>query len=192
MLNFNKIIEIFISLQIIIISTFIPVYISIPFTNQEIQTFEIPISWQIPSIIIITLIFNGEIVIKAFSIYLIIGLFFLPVFHNGGSIGYLLTPNFGYLLGIYPLIKIIDRLKKIHNYKIHFYDFLRYGILGICIMHITGIIYNSIQILYFKQLDSLLYNISKYTLGKFGYHLLMLVPITLLIKIINKIIRYEK
>ena len=192
MLNFNKIIEIFISLQIIIISTFIPVYISIPFTNQDIQTFEIPISWQIPSIIIITLIFNGEIVIKAFSIYLIIGLFFLPVFHNGGSIGYLLTPNFGYLLGIYPLIKIIDRLKKIHNYKIHFYDFLRYGILGIFIMHITGIIYNSIQILYYKQLDRLLYDISKYSLGKFGYHLLMLIPITLLIKLINKIIRYEK
>ena len=59
-------------------------------------------------------------------------------------------------------------------------------------MHITGIIYNSVQILYFKQLDSLLYNISKYSLGKFGYHLLMLIPITLLIKLINKIIRYEK
>ena len=192
MLNCNKIIEIFISLQIIIISTFIPVYISIPFTNRDIPTFEIPISWQIPSIIVITLIFNGEIVIKAFSIYLLLGLFFLPVFHNGGSIGYLLTPNFGYLLGIYPLIKVIDTFKKKYYHKIQFYDFLKYGVLGICIMHITGIIYNSIQILYFKQLDTLLYNISRYSLGKIGYHLLMLTPITLLIKIINKIYRFEK
>ena len=190
--SLNKIIEIFISLQTIIISAFLPVLISIPYTNKSFGTYDMPATWQLPIIIIITLIFNGEIVTKAFTIYLIMGLFFIPVFHQGGSIGYLLTPNFGYLLGIYPLIKIIDRLKKIHNHKIHFYDFLRYGILGICIMHITGIIYNSIQILYFKQLDSLLYNISKYSLGKFGYHLLMLIPITLLIKLINKIFRYKK
>ena len=137
-----------------------------------------------PSIILITLIFKGEIVIKAFSIYLFIGLFFIPVFHNGGSLGYLLTPNFGYLIGIFPLIKFIDKLKNKNN-KIRFYDFLRYGILGIFSMHIIGIIYNFIQILYFNQSDLLLYNISKYSLGKFGYHLLMLTPITLLIKMIN-------
>ena len=88
MLNFNKVIEIIISLQVIIISTFVPVYISIPSVNKILQTLEIPISWQVPSIIIITLIFKGKIVIKAFSIYLFIGLFILPVFQNGGSLGY--------------------------------------------------------------------------------------------------------
>ena len=184
MLNFNKIIEIFISLQIIIITTFIPVFISIPFTNQFLQTFDIPISWQVPSIILITLIFSGDVVIMAFSIYLIIGLFFLPVFHNGGSIGYLLTPNFGYLLGIYPLINIIDKLHKL-NHKISSYDLLRYGIFGISSMHIIGTIYCCIQILYLKQSDILIYNISRYSLSKFGYHLLMLTPITLFIKLIN-------
>ena len=185
MLNFNKVVKIIISLQVIIISSLVPAYISIPSTNQVMQTYEIPISWQVPSIIIITLIFKSEIVIKAFIIYLFIGLFFLPVFQNGGSLGYLLTPNFGYLIGIFPLIKFIDKLKNKNN-KIRFYDFLRYGILGIFSMHIIGIIYNFIQILYFNQSDLLLYNISKYSLGKFGYHLLMLTPITLLIKLINK------
>ncbi len=189
MLTFNKIIEILISLQIIIISTFVPVFISIPFKNQLLQTIEIPISWQIPSIIVMALIFKGEIVIKAFSIYLLIGLFFLPIFHNGGSLGYILTPNFGYLLGIYPLIKIIEKLKKKKS-KIHYYEILGYGILGICSMHIVGIVYSSIQFFYFKQTDLLLYNVSKYSLGKFGYHLLMLIPITLLTKLINKNYRY--
>ena len=46
--------------------------------------------------------------IKTYTIYLLVGLFLLPIFHQGGSLGYLLTPNFGYLLGIYPLIKIIN------------------------------------------------------------------------------------
>ena len=64
MLKLKKIIEIFISLQIIIISTFIPVFFSIPFTNKLIGKFEIPISWQLPSIVIITLIFSGKVVIS--------------------------------------------------------------------------------------------------------------------------------
>ena len=190
MLNVSKLIEVFISLQIIIISTFIPVFFSIPFTNKLIGTFEIPITWQLPSIVIITLIFNGKIVIKAFSIYLIIGLFFIPVFDQGGSLGYLLTPSFGYLLGMYPLIKIIDNLNK-RKQMIKYYDLLKYGILGICSMHFIGIIYNCILVFYFKQSDILLYNISKYSLGKFGYHLLMLTPITVLFKIIKKN-RYQK
>ena len=188
--NFNKVIEILISLQIIIISTFIPVIFSIPFTNKLIGTFEIPITWQLPSIVLITLIFSGKIVIKAFSLYLIIGLFFIPVFHQGGSLGYLLTPNFGYLLGMYPLIKIIDNLNK-RNQLINYYDLLRFGILGISSMHLIGIIYNCIQVILSNQSEILLYNISKYSLGKFGYHLLVLTPIALLIKIINKK-RYQR
>ncbi len=190
MLNFKKLIEVIISLQIIIISTFIPVFFSIPFSNKLIRSFEIPITWQIPSIIIITLIFNGKIVIKAFSVYLIIGLFFIPVFHQGGSLGYLLTPNFGYLLGIYPLIKIIDNLNK-RNQMINYYELLKYGILGICSMHLIGIIYNSILLLYFKQSEIFLYHISKYSLGKFGYHLVMFIPITILVKVLNNY-RYKK
>ena len=191
MLKFNKIIEIFISLQIIIISTFIPVFLSIPFTKNFIQISEIPITWQITSIILLTLIFKGEIVVKAFSFYLLIGLLFFPVFQKGGSLGYLLTPNFGYLLGIYPLINIIDKLNK-KNHKIHYYDIMRYGFFGISSMHFIGIIYTSIQILYFDQPEIILYNLSKYSLSKFGYHILMLTPITLLSRLINKNKRYTK
>ena len=189
MLKFNKIIEIFISLQIIIITTFIPVFLSIPFKNNFIHISEIPITWQITSIILLTLIFKGEIVVKAFSFYLLIGLLFFPVFQKGGSLGYLLTPNFGYLLGIYPLINIIDKLNK-KNHNIHYYDIMRYGFFGISSMHFIGIIYTSIQILYFDQPEIILYNLSKYSLSKFGYHILMLTPITLLSKLINKHKRY--
>ncbi len=191
MLKLNKIFEILISLQIIIISTFTPIFISLPFSNKLAQNFEIPISWQVPSIILITLIFRSEAVIIAFSIYLVIGLFFLPVFHYGGSLGYLLTPNFGYLLGTYPLINIIDKLNNI-KHKIYFYDLLKYGILGICSMHIMGIVYSCILLFYFRQPQLLLYNISKYSLGNIGYHLLMLAPITLLIKLFNNNYSFKK
>ena len=102
-----------------------------------------------------------------------------------------MTPNFGYLLGIYPLIKIIDNLKK-KNPIIQYYDLITYGILGICIMHIVGIIYSCIQIVYFNQSDLLIYNISKYSFGKFGFHILMLTPLAFLIKLINKSYKSRK
>ena len=133
----------------------IPVMVSIPFSNKIIPTYEIPITWQIPSIIVITLIFRAGIVFKAFSLYLLLGIFFIPVFQNGGSLGYLLTPNFGYLLGTYPLIKLIDKL-NIKNKKIHFNELIKYGILAILSMHTIGIIYNYIQILYFKTIIKLI------------------------------------
>jgi len=189
MLNFNKIIEIIISIQIIIISTFVPVFLEIPNTSRFFGTFEIPITYQVPAIIVITLIFKRNIVINSFSVYLIIGLFFIPVFHEGGSLGYLLTPNFGYLLGIYPLIVIIDKFKKIKTKNIYF-DFIKYGMLAISSMHFIGIIYSLVQSIYYEQSEILFYNFAKYSLSKYGYHLLMLTPITLFIKMIKN--RYQR
>ena len=110
MLNIYKLIEILVSLQSLVITSMLPVYIPLPFIYKSSNNIELPITWQIPTIILLTLIFDKKVVFRAFSIYIILGLFTFPVFHQGGSMGYLLTPNFGYLLGLYPLIKIIDNL----------------------------------------------------------------------------------
>ena len=180
MLNFYKLIEILVSLQSLIISTMLPIYIPIQFIDKSSNSNEIPITWQIPTIIFLTLIFDRKVVFRAFTLYIILGLFISPVFYQGGSIGYLLTPNFGYLLGTYPLIKIIDNLNK--KNKINIGNFLKEGFLGIVALHLTGIFYNIIQIIFYKQFNIFLYNIGKYSVGKIGYHLLMLIPLILLFK----------
>jgi len=187
MLNFYKLIEILVSLQSIVITTMLPVYIPISFIDKSGNNFEIPITWQIPTIILLTLIFHKKVVFRAFSIYIILGLFIAPVFHQGGSIGYLLTPNFGYLLGLYPLIKIIDNLNT--KNKINIGNFLKYGFIAIGAMHLTGILYNFIQIIFYSQYNLFLYNLGKYSLGKIGYHFLMLFPLLLLIKPIERLKR---
>ena len=130
MLNFYKLIEILVSLQSLVITTMLPVYIPLQFINKSSIGLEIPITWQIPTIILLTLIFHKKVVFRSFSIYIIMGLFILPVFHQGGSIGYLLTPNFGYLLGLFPLIKIIDNLNN--RNKINVGNFLKNGLLCSC------------------------------------------------------------
>ena len=180
MLNFYKLIEILVSLQSLVITTMLPVYIPLLLINKSINSFEIPITWQIPTVILLTLIFQKEVVLKAYFIYIFLGLFIVPVFHQGGSMGYLLTPNFGYLLGLYPLIKIIDNLNK--RNKINFGNFLIKGSIAICALHLTGIFYNFIQIIFFSNFNIFLYNLGKYSLGKIGYHFLMLLPLLLLIK----------
>jgi len=180
MLNFYKLIEILVSLQSLVITTMLPVYIPLQLIDKSRNGIEIPITWQIPTIILLTLIFHKKVVIRAFSIYLILGLFIAPVFHQGGSIGYLLTPNFGYLLGVYPLIKIIDNL-NIRN-KINVVSFLINGFKAIVTMHLTGISYNFIQTIFYGQFNIFLYNLGKYSAGKIGYHFLILLPLLILIK----------
>lgn len=180
MLNFYKLIEILVSLQSLVITSMLPVYIPLPFIYQSSDSFELPITWQISTIILLTLIFHKKVVLRAFSIYIILGLFMFPVFPQGGSIGYLLTPNFGYLLGLYPLIKIIDNLNT--RNEINVGKFFKNGFLAICAMHLTGIIYNFIQMIFYSNFNLFLYNLGKYSLGKIGYHFLMLFPLLLLIK----------
>ena len=158
----------------------LPVYIPLPFFDESNNSFEMPITWQIPTIILLTLIFHKKVVFRAFSIYIILGLFIAPVFHQGGSIGYLLTPNFGYLLGLYPLIKIIDNLNK--RNKINVGNFLKNGFIAICAMHVTGLFYNLLQVIFYSQFNIFLYNLGKYSVGKIGYHFIMLLPLLLLIK----------
>ena len=185
MLNLYKLIEILVSLQSLVITTMIPVYIPLPFIDKSSNSFEIPITWQIPTIILLTLIFHKKVVIRAFSIYIILGLFIAPVFYQGGSIGYLLTPNFGFLLGVYPLIKIIDNLNS--RNKLNTGNFLKKGFIAISAMHLTGIFYNFVQIIFYSQFNIFLYNLGKYSVGKIGYHFLMLFPLLLLIKPIERL-----
>ena len=185
MLNLYKLIEILVSLQSLVITSMLPVYIPLPFIYKSSNNIELPITWQIPTIILLTLIFHKKVVIRAFSIYIILGVFIFPVFHQGGSIGYLLTPNFGYLLGYYPLIKIIDNLNT--RNKINVGNFLKNGFIAIVAMHLTGIFYNFIQIIFYSQFNLFLYNLGKYSLGKIGYHFLMLFPLLLLIKPIERL-----
>ena len=184
MLNFYKLIEILVSLQSLVITTMLPVYIPLPFIAKPSNSFEMPITWQVPTIILLTLIFNKKVVFKAFSLYIILGLFIYPVFNEGGSVGYLLTPNFGYLLGVYPLIKIIDNLNIRNNINIS--NFLINGFIAISAMHLTGIFYNLIQVIFHSQFNLFLYNLGKYTVGKIGYHYLMLFPLLLLINPVKR------
>ena len=184
MINKNIFFECFFSSQIMIISTMLPINILVP-SFKSFNTIYLPISWQVPIIILLTIIFSSQVTYTAYILYLILGLFVLPVFNDGGSLGYILTPNFGYLLGIFPLINIINKLK--FNNKITSYKILINGIKGIFAMHFFGIIYLIFIFIIFSQTDLIFYTISKYSLLKIPYQILMLVPIIIIYNIFKKL-----
>jgi len=185
MLNLKNKIELIISTQLIFISSLVPFYISIPSNGTIFTIVDLPVNWQIPTILILTILFSDKILIKSHTIYLTIGLFFLPLFYDGGSLGYILTPNFGFLLGIYPMIIYINKLKS--KNEITIFNFILYGIISLLILHLTGIIYLIIQLLIFSRIDLILYTIGKYSFSKLPYQIFMLFPCTLLLISLKKI-----
>ena len=185
MFNKKNIFKFIVSFESILISSMIPINIPIPSIENIYRIIEIPINYQIPTVIFLTLIFSGEFLKNVYAIYIFTGLFFLPVFFDGGSIGYLITPNFGYLIGIFPLINIINKLNKKDNYS--FITYLKYSLTGLIIMHFTGILYFIFQLLIFNKPSLILYNIGVFTLHKITFQIISLIPIYLGINLINKL-----
>ena len=185
MINKKYLYKFIVSFQSILISTMIPINIPIPSFKNIYSIVETPINYQIPTIIFLTLFFSGEFIKNVYAIYIFIGLFFLPVFFDGGSLGYLLTPNFGYLIGIFPLINIINILNK--ENKFSFNKYVRFSFLGLIIMHLTGILYLTFQLLIFNAANLIFYNIGLFTLNKLPFQVISLIPVYLIIKLINKL-----
>jgi len=184
MINKKNIYKFIVSFQSILISTMIPVNIPIPSIENIYRIVEIPINYQVPTIIFLTLLFSGDFIKNVYAIYIFIGLFFFPVFFDGGSLGYLLTPNFGYLFGIFPLISIINILNK--EIYLSFTKYIKYSLTGLMVMHFTGISYLSLQLIIFNKPNLIPYNIGIFSLNKIPYQIITLIPVYLIINLINK------
>ena len=185
MINKKNIYKFIVSFESILISSMIPINIPIPSFENSFRIVDIPINYQIPTIIFLTLIFSGEFINKVYAIYVFIGLFFLPVFFDGGSIGYLMTPNFGYLLGIFPLISVINILNKKNNLSL--IKYIKYSFAGLIVMHFIGISYLTIQLLIFNKPNLIPYNIGLFSLNKILFQIISLFPVYLIINLINKL-----
>tara|TARA_B100000212_G_scaffold328682_1_gene293161 strand:+ start:105 stop:668 length:564 start_codon:yes stop_codon:yes gene_type:complete len=185
MIKIKNIYKFIVSFESLLISSFIPVNIPIPSFGNIYRIIEIPINLQIPIIIFLTIIFSGNYLKKVYSIYIIIGLFFLPVFFDGGSLGYLITPNFGYLIGIFPLINIINKLNKINNLTL--IKYIKYSLAGLIVMHLTGILYLTFQLLIFNKTNLIPYNIGLFTLNKLPFQIISLFPVYFGINLINNL-----
>ncbi len=121
----------------ILVGTMTPSAILIP--QWPIQVLNLTSSWQIPSLLLCALICGPKSAVIAAIAYLTIGIFYLPVFHGGGSLGYLLTPDFGYLIGFLPGSWICGELARQKVMKGLIGQTIA-AISGVLIVHATGIL----------------------------------------------------
>lgn len=72
--------------------------------------------------------------------YVALGLVGLPIFSGGGGLGYVLMPNFGFIIGFVIATVIISVLtQKLKNRKLWHYIVISF--LGITVIYIIGILY---------------------------------------------------
>lgn len=85
--------------------TFLEAYFTtLPFgwSKQGIQTFSLGVTYQIGAVLLVGCLGGKNAGALSQIAYLVMGLTLLPVFAEGGGIGYVKLAHFGYLLGFIP------------------------------------------------------------------------------------------
>lgn len=72
--------------------------------------------------------------------YMALGLIGLPIFSGGGGLGYVLLPNFGFVIG-FVLASVIMSVVTEKFKKRAFWQYLTISLLGVSIIYIIGILY---------------------------------------------------
>ena len=173
--------------MLIIICAMIPSSIIIPQEDLSLSNIPLHSNWQIHGLFLTSLLCGPEIGIISAISYLIIGLFYLPVFHGGGSVGYILTHEFGYLLGFIPAAWTCGFLAK-KNSKATLINYSFYTGISLLIVHIIGIIYLIFGKIFGSWLDSLSDLILINTFIPFPTQLLLCISISLLSILLKRIL----
>lgn len=109
-------------------------FIRIPMPNM------MPITLQTFFVLLTALILPTKASILANITYIALGLIGLPIFSGGGGLGYVLMPNFGFIIGFListVIISVITESLKKRN----LWQYIAISLFGIIIIYIIGILY---------------------------------------------------
>lgn len=109
-------------------------FIRIPMPNM------MPITLQTFFVLLAGLVLSLKASTLATVTYMALGLIGLPIFSGGGGLGYVLMPNFGFIIGFVVASIIMsfftEKLKK-HSLS----QFFAISLLGVAVIYIIGILY---------------------------------------------------
>ncbi len=95
----------FIGLLLTIGGAFFPAFVTAPiwfWDNRGFQAYSLGVTYQIGAVLLVGCMGGKNAAALSQIAYLVLGLTLWPVFAQGGGIGYLREPSFGYLLGFVP------------------------------------------------------------------------------------------
>ena len=173
--------------MLIIICAMIPSSMIFPQEDLSFSIIPLNSNWQIQGLLMTSLLCGPQTGTIAAVTYLIIGLFYLPVFHGGGSVGYILTHEFGYLLGFIPAAWTCGYLAR-KNSKSNLINYSIYSTLSLFILHTIGIFYITIGKILGNWVESLSDLILINTIIPFPSQLLLCISISLVSVLVKRIL----
>ena len=109
-------------------------FIRIPMPNM------MPITLQTFFVLLTGLVLPLKASTLATITYMTLGLIGLPIFSGGGGLGYVLMPNFGFIIGFIVATVIMSVItEKLNNRS--FWQYFAISLLGITLIYIIGILY---------------------------------------------------
>ncbi len=173
--------------MLIIVCAMIPSYIILPQEDLSLSIIALQSNWQIQGLLLTSLLFGAQIGTICATSYLIIGLFYFPIFHGGGSVGYILTPEFGYLLGFIPAAWTCGFLAQRES-NARLINNSIYTILSLIILHFIGIIYITFGKIFGIWLESISDLILINTLIPFPTQLILCISASLLSVLLKRLL----
>lgn len=109
-------------------------FIRIPMPNM------MPVTLQTFFVLLTALVLPFKASTLAIGTYISLGLIGLPIFSGGGGLGYVLMPNFGFIIGFMIATVIISVvIEKLKNRKL--WQYVAISLLGITVIYTIGILY---------------------------------------------------
>ncbi len=93
---------------------------------------------QIPAVMFVVGLLGRRLSITSIIIYILTGLFLLPVFALGGGTKYILEPGFGYIMAYIPAVFFVGNILEC-GFSIK--NILKAALIGVITIHFIGIIY---------------------------------------------------
>lgn len=93
---------------------------------------------QIPAIMFIAALLGRRFGITSVTLYIIVGLFFAPVFALGGGVEYVFEYGFGYILAYIPAVFFAGSILKS---GLSYRNMVQATLVGVLTIHICGILY---------------------------------------------------
>ncbi|MGK7946221.1 MAG: biotin transporter BioY [Microcystaceae cyanobacterium] len=186
-----------IGLLLTIISTFVEAYVTNPpwqWANQGVQTQSLGITYQIGAVLLIGCTGGRNAAVLSQIAYLILGLFWLPIFAHGGGLDYINKPSFGYLLGFIPGAWLCGWLAFRQRPKVEFLGLSALG--GLLVIHSSGLLY-ILWLFFFKPENFLVRNsealwslIQTYSVTPFPSQLVLICVVSVLGFMLRKLLLY--
>jgi biotin transport system substrate-specific component len=132
----------FIGLILTVLGTFVEAFVAFPSFQPENPYFRphsLGVTYQIAGVLLTGCLGGQNAAAYAQIAYVVLGLFKLPVFAQGGGFDYLQQPSFGYILGFIPGAWLCGYLAFPGKRRLE--SLTLCAVLGLMVIHLCGIIY---------------------------------------------------